>query len=155
MPKLNRRRFLQVATAAGLSPALPAFSGGAAAGTGTASHSQMLWASLHARAGSPQAFARVTSSMGLTPRAATGVSAKIIQGRVLTAHSAARVNRLANPARPRSVGSAPQPDQSALRRRLDRFLKDPFDGSPQLDEAEQEEPNSTTLAASQSDGKDG
>jgi hypothetical protein len=74
MPELNRRRFLQFAGAAGLAPIMPALPASAAASSGTVTSSQMLWASLYAKAGNAQN--------------AQGIYAKLVQNQLLTAHTA-------------------------------------------------------------------
>lgn len=77
MTKLNRRRFIQATSAVGaaaLMPTMPAF---AAARSGSASPSQMLWASLHSKADNALDFARTTAAMGVSRPASDRIYAKI------------------------------------------------------------------------------
>ena len=88
MPELNRRRFLQFAGAAGLAPIMPALPASAAASSGTVTSSQMLWASLYAKAGNAQNAQGIASAMGISTEAAQGIYAKLVQNQLLTAHTA-------------------------------------------------------------------
>ena len=88
MPELDRRRFLQFAGAAGLAPIMPALPASAAASSGTVTSSQMLWASLYAKAGNAQNAQGIASAMGISTEAAQGIYAKLVQNQLLTAHTA-------------------------------------------------------------------
>lgn len=88
MPEPNRRRFLQFAGAAGLAPIMPALPATAAASSGTVTSSQMLWASLYAKAGNAQNAQGIASAMGISTEAAQGIYAKLVQNQLLTAHTA-------------------------------------------------------------------
>ena len=87
MPELNRRRFLQFAGAAGLAPIMPALPASAAASSGTVISSQMLWASLYAKAGNAQNAQGIASAMGISTEAAQGIYAKLVQNQLLTANT--------------------------------------------------------------------
>ena len=110
MPELNRRRFLQFAGAAGLAPIMPALPASAAASSGTVTSSQMLWASLYAKAGNAQNAQGIASAMGISTEAAQGIYAKLVQNQLLTAHTA---NTLRGTLR--SVPAQAQPATEALR----------------------------------------
>jgi hypothetical protein len=138
MPQLSRRRFLQVASAAGLVPALPAFPASVTAATTRGlTASQMLWASLQARAGSAQNLGRMTQSMGISGEAAKGVYTKLIQNHAVTAHGAASLSRVARPApmaAPAGLSTAPtakvaqtQPIKVDLKRLLSEDVEDHSD----------------------------
>lgn len=103
MPQLNRRRFLQMAGAAGLAPAIPALPAAAPRGATTA---QMLWASLYAKAGNAQTANGLASAMGISSEAAQGVYARLVQTQVLTAHSAGLLRHTARPL-PTAVPTTP------------------------------------------------
>ncbi len=91
MPKLNRRRFLQVLSAAGLAPAMPAFAASATTTTAAGlTTSQMLWRSLYAQAGSVQNLGGITRGMGISTTATHSVYTKLIQNHALTAHGASQ-----------------------------------------------------------------
>lgn len=126
MPELNRRFFLKMAGAAGLVPVLPALP---AAASGGATSSQMLWASLYARAGSAQGFAGVTQTMGLSGQAAQGVYAKVIGSHALAAQGATQLSRVVRPAP--AVVAAPSSAKAVNRRsiaaEIDRFLAEDED----------------------------
>ncbi len=92
MSSFNRRRFLQVAGAAGLAPMLPSLPTRAAVASSGATNAQMLWASLYGQAGSAPAFAGLTGQMGLSSTAAQGVYAKLGGTQVLAFHSAVRAS---------------------------------------------------------------
>lgn len=106
MPRLNRRFFLQLTGAAGLAPAIPALPARAAvAAPAGATTSQMLWASLHAQAGTAPKLARVAQSFGLSAKAATGICAKVT-GVHLAAASTAKASQTATKAlQPRATKS--------------------------------------------------
>jgi len=92
MPKLNRRRLLQMIGAAGLAPALPAVPVGSAVPRAV-TPAQMLWAGMHARAGSGPEFIKVARSIGVAPKAARAIYAKLPAARVLAAHGGAQLAR--------------------------------------------------------------
>jgi uncharacterized protein (DUF1501 family) len=140
MPNLNRRRFLQMTGAAGLAPALPAMPAAAVA-SGPATHAQLLWASLHARAGSAAGFADVTRLMGLSSQAAQGVYANVARLNVVTAHAATRLNRVSAPRPMARKTSAPSPKHRGLEQRVRRFVGETYD-TP-ASQADIEEPMNT------------
>lgn len=91
MPDFNRRHIMQLASAAGLAPALAALPGRATvAAPAVASHAQLLWASLYARAGSTSGLAQVAQTMGMSAQTAAGMSAKVAGVRVLATKGAVR-----------------------------------------------------------------
>ena len=87
MSNINRRGFLQVLGAAGLSPFLPGMPARAAVAGGGVSASKALWASLYANSGSMSEFVGVAKNMGLSNTAIQGVSARSIGVRVALAAS--------------------------------------------------------------------
>ena len=125
---LNRRRFLQVLSAAGLAPAMPAFA--ASATTTRAADlttSQMLWGSLYAQAGSVQKLGGITRGMGFSTTETHSVYTKLIQNHALTAHGASSLTRIARPAPPPTMAAAPVSKARAPRQinvDLDRLLGD-------------------------------
>lgn len=125
MPELNRRRFLQAASAAGLAPLIPALPVQAATVSRSASTAQMLWASIYARAGTAQNAVGVAQSLGVQGAAAQGVYARAIQSGAMAAHGATRIGRLASA---RSVpGRIPSPRQApnprSMRLDLERLIR--------------------------------
>ena len=113
MPKLNRRRFLQVFSAAGLAPAMPALAASATTTTAAGlTTSQMLWGSLYAQAGSVQNMGGISRGMGISTTATHSVYTKLIQNHALTAHGASSLTRIARPA-PNHGCRARQQSQSA------------------------------------------
>ena len=128
MPEFNRRRFLQVASAAGLAPALPVLPAAAASVSGGATSAKMLWASLYARAGSGQGFAGVASGMGLSSQAATGVAAKILPAHVLAAQGGIGAGRAAvTRAGATGAGARTAVTKRSFRADLERMLSDLID----------------------------
>jgi hypothetical protein len=85
MPRLNRRRFMQLTSSAGLAPLLPALPLGAAVPPTSATSAQMLWASLYARAGNASSAAAVAKSMGVSNATAQGIFTKLAHANILTA----------------------------------------------------------------------
>lgn len=85
MPRFNRRGFLQLASAAGVAPLLPALPSAVAAKAVGSSHAKALWAGIHAKSGSAAKFGTVARNMGLSNAAIQGVSAKSICVRVVIA----------------------------------------------------------------------
>lgn len=126
MPTLNRRHFLQAASAAGLAPALPAFPAGAAAATKTVKTSQMLWAGLIARAGNVPNAASLTRTMGISGAAAQRVYAKLVETNMISAYGASTVARAAHPAATSLNASAPANpfNTRSVRANLERLLAD-------------------------------
>ena len=115
MPNLKRRRFLQFMGAAGIAPALPAVSVQAAT-SGGASHAKMLWASLHANAGTTAKFAQIAGKMGISGQAAAGIIAKTSSIQMIGARSVMRL-------RPRAAQSSLKSGQSdQLKDRLKRWV---------------------------------
>ena len=107
MVKLNRRSLLHLIGAASLAPALPSIAAPARAAT----PAQMLWASMHARAGSQAKFASVAGSFGVSPTAARGIGAKALGARALAYQGARHLAR----------GTATASPMPSLRRRLARL----------------------------------
>ena len=87
MPTLHRRRCLQSLMAAGAAPLLPAPV--LAAAPAKATHAQILWASLFARAGNLRTPAEVARIMNVSPATAQGIFDQV---------SARGVAAIANPA---------------------------------------------------------
>jgi hypothetical protein len=85
MPKLNRRHLIQAAGAAGLASLIPAMPASAAPLAGSATPSQMLWASLYKKAGNSENFAALARSMGVSGKAAHGIHTKLAQRHALAA----------------------------------------------------------------------
>lgn len=128
MPKLNRRRFLQVLSATGLAPAMPAFAASATTTTAAGlTTSQMLWGSLYAQAGSVQNMGGISRGMGISATATHSVYTKLIQNHALTAHGTSSLTRIARPAPPPTMAAAPVSKATAPRQinvDLDRLLGD-------------------------------
>ena len=126
MPKLDRRRFLQVLSAAGLAPAIPAFAASATTTTAAGlTTSQMLWRRLYAQAGSVQNLGEITRGMGISTTATHNVYTKLIQNYALTAHGARRLTHIARPVPPPTMAAAPVSKATAPRQinvDLDRLL---------------------------------
>jgi len=93
MSDLNRRRFLQIAGAAGLAPALPALTATTAVAAPVGTSSQMLWASLYQRSAALDGVAGVARTMGVSGTAANGVLAKLVEVNVVAAQTAANIAR--------------------------------------------------------------
>ncbi len=124
MPHLKRRSFLQMIGAASVAPALPSIPAGATAAARTGSHSQMLWASVHARAGSAAKCVGVAKSWGISAHAAQGVMAKMGYSTAFAVQGATRLSRstpsVAAPLTRRS--GAPKLRARSLKRNLERFI---------------------------------
>ena len=95
MPSFNRRGFLQLASAAGVAPLLPALPAPAVAATAKGSISKALWASLYAHSGSASKFVNVAQNMGLPNAAIQGVSARSIGVKVAMSAAAPTLQRSA------------------------------------------------------------
>lgn len=123
MPQLNRRRFLQAASAAGLIPALPALPAGAAATAPSAMTSaQMLWAKLYANAGNAPNVTGLARAMGISSDAAQGVYAKLIQKNILAAPGVGGLSRAINPVQTGLKPTVtPKTPATSLRTRLAKF----------------------------------
>jgi len=127
MPEFNRRRFLQMASAAGLAPALPALSLPAtAAPVGTAT-SRMLWASLSARAGSAARFTGVAQTLGIPSQTAQGVYAKAIQSQVFASQGASGIRQILQPKPPTAA-----PPKSQLSVDIENLLADDLEDASAL-----------------------
>ena len=88
MPDLNRRSFLQIAGAAGVSPLFPGMVGsGAGVAKSSVSTSKALWASLYSNSGSVTEFVGFAKNMGLSNTAIQSVSARSLGIRVALAAS--------------------------------------------------------------------
>lgn len=99
MPELNRRHFLQMASAASLVPAIPALPASAATAPSAMTSAQMLWAKLYANAGNAPNVTGLARAMGISSEAAQGVFAKLIRTQVLAAPGATGLSRAMNPVR--------------------------------------------------------
>jgi hypothetical protein len=132
MPELNRRRFLQVVSAAGLAPVMPALPVSAAAPRGVTT-AQMLWASMHARAGSVQNAVGVARSMGIHSTAARGIYTKLAHSGAMAAHGASHLGRVAHarpaPVRPAPTGQAPH--ARSFQVDMDRVLGRDLENTPE------------------------
>lgn len=153
MPKLNRRNFLQFASAAGLAPALPglaATAAPAAAAPAGASSAQMLWASIYARAGTAAGFGQVAGSMGLPPAAAAGVAGQVVQHQALTASVASRVLQTPRPGAISPLTSGGPDGPNRLGAQLRRWVLDDAPGqrAPDPDAAPDEAEASSAEATS-------
>lgn len=82
MPVLNRRRFLQVASAAGLVPAMPALPAAAPA-TSAYTSAQLMWAKLYAQAGNAPNVQGLARALGVAPDVAKGLYATLSQTKVV------------------------------------------------------------------------
>ena len=138
MPELNRRRFLQFAGAAGLAPIMPALPASAAASSGTVISSQMLWASLYAKAGNAQNAQGIASAMGISTEAAQGIYAKLVQNQLLAANTLRGTLRPA-PAQAQPVTEAVRP--KSIKVNIEKLLGDapeeaaePVEPAPVADE---------------------
>lgn len=118
MPQLNRRRFLQMAGAASLAPAIPALPAAAPRGVTSA---QMLWASLYAKAGNAQSANGIASAMGISTEAAQGVYARLVQTQMLTAHSTGILRHTARPI-PATAPTAPVAKSQSIKVDLKKLL---------------------------------
>ena len=149
MPELNRRRFLQVVSAAGLAPAIPALPVHAAAAPRAATTAQMLWASMYARAGSAQNAVGIARSLGVRGAAAQGVYTQLAHSSALAAQGATRLGRVAAsrsaPVRMSPVRQAPNPRSSRLD--FERLIAQDCDDVSDIaedDEIEEVEANTPT-----------
>jgi hypothetical protein len=100
MPNLNRRNFLQMISAAGLAPALPAFATTGVGASSGMSSAQMLWLSMYKRAESASELTSLAKSMGISTEAAQGVYAKLIRTHALAAHSISKVSQTSSQVAP-------------------------------------------------------
>jgi hypothetical protein len=137
MPKLNRRNFLQIVTAASVAPALPALPARAAVASQGAVHSKMLWASLSARAGSAAKFAGVARSMGLSTQTAQGVYANVARSQIVAAHRVSRLGRTPLSVRTNAPRVARRPERPSLE--IDKLVSD------RKDDARAEAPRETDI----------
>ena len=83
MPNLNRRLFLQMTSAAGLAPVLPALPANSAVVARSASSSQMLWASLFAKAGNVKSAADVARTVGVPNAVAKNIYTKLTAANIV------------------------------------------------------------------------
>jgi len=90
MPKFNRRNFLQITSAAGLVPIMPAMLVQAAT-VAPVNAAQMLWAGMLSRANTGPKLAALGQTMGLTGRAAVGISAKLAAAQVIGSETASQI----------------------------------------------------------------
>ena len=140
MPKLNRRRFLQVFSAAGLAPAMPALAASATTTTAAGlTTSQMLWGSLYAQAGSVQNMGGISRGMGISTTATHSVYTKLFQNHALTAHGASSLVRIARPAAPVSKTTAPRQINVDLNRILGDDIPDKVEVIDQDETSQNEE----------------
>jgi len=106
MPSFNRRKFLQVASAAGLAPALPAFSAGSAASAANLTAAQKLWISLYANAEKTASLPSLSRSMGISAETAKGVYARLIRTQAIAAQGAVRLAQSPTPTAPSPHGTS-------------------------------------------------
>ena len=155
MSQINRRLFLQMASATGLAPALSSLPARAAVASGAQSTSQMLWASLGARAGSASNFAGLAGSLGVPPSASYGVYSKITATRMVAAQGAIKAGRSFGPVSVAAKTQAPAlgaglkasplvktKGKSALRINVRKLLSDALedDKQPQVDPETEDNP---------------
>lgn len=88
MPGFHRRGFLQLISAAAVTPFLPAMPTRSVAATASASTSKALWSGIYAKSGSASKFVGVARNMGLSNAAIQGVSARSVGVRVALAATA-------------------------------------------------------------------
>ena len=82
MPSFNRRGFLQLLSAAGAAPLMPALPAGAVSASAKTSVSKALWSGIYAKSGSATKFVSVARNMGLPSSAIQGVSARSVGVRI-------------------------------------------------------------------------
>ena len=120
MPSFNRRGFLQLASAAGIAPLLPALPAPAVAATGKSAISKALWTSLYAQSGSASGFVNVAKGMGLSNSAIQGVSARSVGIKVaINAASPSLLQRFVAdtpPSRPKQLGDALDSPRKVMQR---------------------------------------
>lgn len=132
MPQLNRRRFLQAVSAAGLVPMIPALPVSAAAAPAGATSAQMLWASLYARAGNAQNAAGLARAMGIPMKSAQGIYAKLVQSNIVAANGATSLGHVAR-SRP-SVLATPKPVESrTIKFDLEKLIDEEVEADDQED----------------------
>lgn len=119
MTQVNRRQFMQMASAAGLAPALPALN----LPTGPAPHgAQTLWTSLTTHAGATPTMTGFARAMGMPPAAAKGIYANLMRNHVIAAQ-AAQIARVAPQLR---AASLPK-----IKIDLDQLLAEADDDAPE------------------------
>ena len=122
MPRLNRRNFLQISSAAGLVPVLPPVSMGAAVSY-TPSTSQLLWTAMLKRANTAPKLAALSKTMGLSGRAAIGVSTQLAGAKLITSEVANSIGTHASQASAGNVRSFFGPKSKKLQKDFVQFLK--------------------------------
>jgi len=90
MPNVNRRNFLQMTSAAGLVPMMPAMTMQAAT-VAPANTAKMLWAGMLLRANTTSKLVALGQTMGLSGRAAVGISAKLATAQVISSETASQI----------------------------------------------------------------
>ena len=85
MTTLNRRHFLQAASAAGLAPALPALPAAAAPAVAGHSSIQYTWACYYAQMNNACSVTQITSALGVRPEVAQGLIDRMVRQNVITA----------------------------------------------------------------------
>lgn len=85
MPQLNRRRFIQTVSAAGLAPAIPALP--AAAAPAAVSHTpfQLAWASYYAGRNNACSVPQIASALNIDPSVAQSLLTEMVKTNVLSA----------------------------------------------------------------------
>lgn len=120
MPSFNRRGFLQLASAAGIAPLLPALPAPAVAATGKSAISKALWTSLYAQSGSASGFVNIAKGMGLSNSAIQGVSARSVGIKVaINAATPSLPRRLladTPPSRPKQLRGALESPRKVMQR---------------------------------------
>ena len=123
MPTLNRRGFLQMIGAAGVTPLLPVMPARAVAGVAVTSPSKALWAGIYAKSGSAPQFLKVAQSMGLPNRAIQGIGARSVGVKLAITAATNPAARVAVARGPALVPSRTEPLKTARKilRDIDRF----------------------------------
>lgn len=130
MPALNRRRFLQFASAAGLAPMIPTLPARAAVASGAATSSQMLWASLIARAGNAKSATDLASAMGIPQKSAQGIFAKLAEKKIVAANLS---QTLGHTGRPNGLGIKQTPKPAKSKPDLRDMFKEEAEITPEIE----------------------
>ena len=104
MPLFNRRRFLQLASAAGFAPALPALPAAAGRVAG-ATHAQAMFAKLYAHAGNVPNVQGLARALGVPNAMAKGLYRDLIRSHALSTSGISRLGHTMKPVANR-IGTA-------------------------------------------------
>jgi hypothetical protein len=140
MPKFNRRRFLQIASAASFAPALPPISAGHIAAPAARAPAQLLWAGMYKNAGTPNVVG-IAQTMGINISTMHSVYTKLVQTNVVAANSAIRFAQNAR-AVPAVMTKAPLTDTarpSSMKVDVVKFLTEDDLDEVDLDDAVSDE----------------